>query len=347
MGRIVVATILLAAAVAAPRAQKVTASLEQGHQLLLADNTSKLQAALDQAASQGLHVVFGRDQGLYLRRPGSSDGPGTYRPIADDRPEDFEKALNMAGAQGFRLLPTTLTRSGGNTLGVMQRVSGTPIVYRYRVIPSSDALDKELGDLASSGLRPIGVFTQQSGMAASLGRPGRMYAVVEGADGPTSPGAAPAAAIRYRALSTLRASTLEKELNEAAAGGYRVKGGSFMNMLLEQSEGSAKYSYRVLGAARGSTIREEIDAAARDGYRVLPSAIMANPSSKAEVVFVLERSNENPRAYKYAFVDAEGPLVAVESKVQEGFTPVALVQHGGYNILFEREIPGSSADTHQ
>jgi hypothetical protein len=62
MRPIVVATILITAAVASPRAQKMTIPSGQNHLILSSDKTSTLQAGLEQAASQGFHVRFGSDQ---------------------------------------------------------------------------------------------------------------------------------------------------------------------------------------------------------------------------------------------------------------------------------------------
>ncbi|HEX2340802.1 MAG TPA: hypothetical protein VHI98_10010 [Vicinamibacterales bacterium] len=57
-----------------------------------------------------------------------------------------------------------------------------------------------------------------------------------------------------------------------------------------------------------------------------------------KIVFVLERSDESPHAYKYTLVDADGSLVVLESTLQDGFVPAALVPHGGYTILLEEEL---------
>jgi hypothetical protein len=297
-----VAAIVLTTTVGTLWAQNRSIAPNQNALFLLADQTAALQMALDEAASSGLSVVFGSNQGIYFRRDATKQS--AYRPVAHKRTEDFERALNGAGQQGFRAMPETLTISGYDAPVIMRRArdaGSSPI--RYRVLASDDKLDKNLSDAAAKGFLPIGVFTRQSGMAEMLGRPGRMYVVLEALSGGAAANASMATGSRYRRLSALRPSTLEKELNEVAADGYRVKGGSLMNVLVEKGELPAKYSYRVIGAIRGATIQDEIRQAGREGFRVLTAAIMHNPSAKLEIVFLMERSATGAHSYEYALLD--------------------------------------------
>ena len=297
----VVTAVVLITTMATLWAQKIPIDPAQNHLFVLADKTSTLQMLLDQAASSGLHVLFGSDQGVFLTRAATNDAPGAYRPIAANGTQEFERALNGGGEQGFRVIPATLTRSGNDTVAIMRRAPGGPTPSRYRVLAADDGFDKNLTDLASKGFVSIGVFTQQSGMAAQLGRPGRLYVVLEAVDG-TASEALPAASGRLRVLSTTRTSTMEKEINQAAAEGYRVKGGSFMNVLVEKvDDQSAKCNYRVIAVTRGTTLRDEIRQAGREGYRVVPSAVMGNPGSKLETVVVMEHSAEGSRSYRVPF----------------------------------------------
>ena len=331
---------LLTATMVSLWAQKVTIAPNQNHLFLSSDKPSTLQLALDQAASSGLHVVFGSNQGVFLTRV-STGAPGGYRPIADNRVDEFERALNAGGEQGFRVVPETLTRSGNNTLTVMRRAPGGATPYRYRVLASDDAFEKNLSDLASKGFSLVGVFTQQSGMAASLGRPGRLHAVLESSGSGTAANTPVPAGGPFRVVSAVRTSAMEKEINQAAADGYRVKGGSFMNVLVEKVDAPpAKYTYRVIGASRGTTLQDEIQQAGREGYRVVPSAIMGNPGSKSETVVLMEHAAANSRSYEYHFVipsaDSMGP--ELDGLLANGFAPVGLFMHVTYVILFEKGI---------
>jgi hypothetical protein len=335
MRPILMIALLINTTVAAGSAQTVKLDPNQNHLFLVADKAATLQPHLDQGAAHGLQVIFGNNQGIYLRRVEGQGSPEAYRAIMDDSTQDFEKGLNAEGERGYRVIPTTLTRAGNNSVAIMRRRGEDSTAFRYRVLPSDDALEKKLGDLRSKGFSVIGVFTQQSGMAAAMGRPGRMHVVLEASGGTDAPSGSGSAVLKWRAVSTLRASTLEKELNEAGANGYRVRGGSFMNVLVEQAEPAAKFSYRVIGTRRANTAIEEIQQAGRDGYRVLPFAIMDNPSTKLEVVFLLERSAASAPSYEY--VPSElGSHTLLDGLVTKGFTPAALVYQGDYFILFER-----------
>jgi hypothetical protein len=214
---------------------------------------------------------------LYLSRSATPEGPGAYRPVADNRPQDFEKALNTAGAQGFRLLPSTLTRSGGDTLGVMQRVP------RY-------------SHCLSVSRRP---FKRRVGQGN--GRLGVKWA--------------PADWCVHSAVGDGRVA----RTTGAPARRSRMKSGSLMNVLLERSEATAKYSYRVVGASRGSTLREEIEGAAR------PIPVRRRRSSSCLNARMGVRVPTSTRSWMH------------------GFVPAALVPHGGYTILLEKSCGPESA----
>ena len=116
------------------------------------------------------------------------------------------------------------------------------------------------------------------------------------------------------------------EINQAASGGYRVKDGSLMNVLVEKVEGfSERYSYRLVGATRGTTLLNEIQLAGREGYRVVPSEFMGNPSAKLETVILMERAAGSSRSYEYRLVSptAEKLSGVLDDFVASGFVPVA------------------------
>ena len=310
--------------------QQPTGTLNQNHVLLAAYNASALEGALNGASSMGLHVLFGSHDGVFLSRVEAQD-PGAYRAIRENDSDRFERALNAAGEQSFRLIPATLTRSDSGTVAVVRRTPGTVTPFRYRVIPATDGLDKNMRGLALKGFSIVGVFTQQSGMAATvLGRPGRLYAVLEASGGASTSSATPPRSGQYRTVSALRASTVEKELNQAAGEGYYVVGGSFMNVLLEKRPDAPEHSYRVVGAIRGTTLNAEVEDASRAGFRVVTSAIMNNPNSQAETVIVMERMPSSSRRYEYRWVSASrlADSSVLDDFSTAGYTPIALWRVG-------------------
>jgi hypothetical protein len=279
----------------------------------------------------GLHVLFGSHEGVFLSRARPADG-GAYRAIRENSSDRLERALNTAGEQSFRLIPATLTRSEKGRIVVMRRATGVVTPYRYRVVPCNDGLEDAIRDLAFKGFSIVGVFTQQSGMAATvLGRPGRLYAVLEASGGVPITNATTPPGTQYRIVSTLRASTMEQELEQLAAEGYHIVGGSWMNVLLEKRAGSRRtHSYRVIGAIRGVTMQNEVDEAGRAGFRVVRAAIMGNPNSRAETVIVMERMPSSARRYDYLWVSASrlANSNALDNFSAVGFAPIALWRSG-------------------
>lgn len=323
------------------RAQTPKIAPNQNYLFITADQASRLQAALDQAAGSGLEVVFGSNQGVFLKRTPDGAAPRAYWPIITGRVAAFEKELNAGGEQGFMVLPQTLTSFGRDVVVIMGRASGDSSKRSYRVLEWDGAFDKNLSQLTAKEFRPIGVFAQQSGMAAQLGRPGRLHVVLQTkAEGTMSKATAPASGW-LRQVSATRTSNLEKEINEAAGGGYRVIGGSLMSVALERvDDPSTTYTYRVVGAVRGPTLATEIQQAGRDGYRLLPTAIMSNPGSRLETVVVMERASTPSRSYEYDFVNpTENVAHLALSRLEEaGFTPVGLLLHAGYSVVFEKAL---------
>ena len=123
-------------------------------------------------------------------------------------------------------------------------------------------------------------------LAAALMATGEMYA----AD----------ASLDYRILATSRTSTMEKELNEAAADGYRFSkamGGKSANGGQEvvvamvrdlDNSGQEVRRYRLLAAARTSTMQKEMQRSADDGYEYAGQTVFETAFGGREVVVIME-----------------------------------------------------------
>lgn len=109
----------------------------------------------------------------------------------------------------------------------------------------------------------------------------------------------------YRVLATTRTSTMERELNEAAAEGYRFRdamggetafGGSELVSMTMRGPGfvRGRFSYRVLATNQTSTMEEEMQAAGEDGYDYRGQTVYESFFGGAEVVVVMERDNDAP-----------------------------------------------------
>jgi hypothetical protein len=106
----------------------------------------------------------------------------------------------------------------------------------------------------------------------------------------------------YKLLATSRTSTMEKELNDAAAAGYRldgtmggqIKGGEIITVMKKVTNG-AKYHYRLLATSRTGTMQKELEEAASQGYDY------AGYTGRGEVIVILERNLSAPAKKHYDY----------------------------------------------
>lgn len=84
----------------------------------------------------------------------------------------------------------------------------------------------------------------------------------------------------YLLLATTKTSTMQKELNEAAAAGYRLlvgspTSGTEMALILEKvATPPDTYEYLLLATSRTSTMQKELNDAAEKGFRLLPRTMI-------------------------------------------------------------------------
>jgi hypothetical protein len=109
----------------------------------------------------------------------------------------------------------------------------------------------------------------------------------------------------YRVLATNKTSTMEKELNEAAASGYRFQnaiggesafGGKEVVAVMSRitGEGDERFRYRLLATSKTSTMQQELQSAAREGYVYRAQTVFETTFGGKEVVAILERDLEAP-----------------------------------------------------
>ena len=152
----------------------------------------------------------------------------------------------------------------------------------------------------------------------------------------------------YLVLSTKRIQTIEKELDEVAAKGFRVLYGAptqqfDMALLLKrvQDAGQDPYSYKVLATTRIKTMEKEMNEAASQGYRLLPRTIIFKQGLfTAELVMLMEREPKANKSYVYKLITA-GKETKLHKKIDEsiaqGFSPVTMITIGEHVIVMEKE----------
>lgn len=154
---------------------------------------------------------------------------------------------------------------------------------------------------------------------------------------------------RYKLLATTKTSTMEKEVNEAAAQGYRILAGSptsstEMALFLEHvATGAEPYKYRLLATSRTGTMQKELNEAADGGYRLVPSTIIAKKSAftgAIEIVLLVERPPTGQKRYEYKLM-ATSRTSTLQKEVSEaqaaGFVVVGMVSRGEHMVIMEHQ----------
>ena len=113
----------------------------------------------------------------------------------------------------------------------------------------------------------------------------------------------------YRVLATLKTSTLEKEMNEAADAGFRFSfvmggetavGGNEGVAVLTKTGQGGRYSYKLLATSKTSTMQKELQEAADAGIEYRDQTVFNSAFGGQEVVCILERDKE-AMAHKYEY----------------------------------------------
>ena len=157
--------------------------------------------------------------------------------------------------------------------------------------------------------------------------------------------------LQYKLLATTRTSTMQKEINETAAKGYRIivgapASGSEMVLFLSKDGTVAQpYQYKLLATTRTGTMQKELNEAAAEGYRLIPSTMMAKSGFlSAEIVMVLEKSPNSAPRYEYKLL-ATSRTSTLQKEVteakNEGYLIVGMVSRGEHMVVMERERKGT------
>lgn len=108
-------------------------------------------------------------------------------------------------------------------------------------------------------------------------------------------------AIEYRVLATSKTSTMEKEMKEAAAAGFRYGGtmgggtafgGNEVVVIMTKAGPAQRYEYRLLATSKTSTMQRELEEAAASGYQYRGQSVFSSTFGGREVVVILERDRE-------------------------------------------------------
>ena len=119
----------------------------------------------------------------------------------------------------------------------------------------------------------------------------------------------------YRLLATNKTSTMQKEIDDAAAAGFRYRtvmggetsfGGSEVVVIMWQDPekaGKQRYQYRLLATSKTSTMQRELQEAGDQGFEYRGQTVFNTAFGGEEVVIILERDREQElRRYKYTLL---------------------------------------------
>ena len=147
----------------------------------------------------------------------------------------------------------------------------------------------------------------------------------------------------YKLLATSRTSTMEKELNQAAAEGYRLEstmggeGGGEIITVMRKAQGGAKYHYRLLATSRTGTMQKELQEAANEGYDY------RGYTARGEVLVILERDVTKParKNYEYKLLATSRTSTMqkeLDDAVEAGFELVAVIRRGEVITFLRKKV---------
>ena len=153
---------------------------------------------------------------------------------------------------------------------------------------------------------------------------------------------------KYKLLATTKTSTMEKEINETAAQGYRIlvgapTSGSEMALFLSHDGTVAEpFTYKLLATTRTGTMQKELNQLADGGYRLIPSTMIAKAQfmGGVEIVMIMERPPKVRKQYEYKLL-ATSLTSTLQKEVTEakdaGFVIIGMVSRGEHMVVLERE----------
>jgi hypothetical protein len=108
--------------------------------------------------------------------------------------------------------------------------------------------------------------------------------------------------VEYRVLATNKTSTMEKEMQEAAAAGFRFGGtmggetafggNEVVVVMTRIAKAAPRYEYRLLATTKTSTMQRELQEAGSAGFEYRGQSVFSSMFGGKEVVVILERDRE-------------------------------------------------------
>ena len=159
----------------------------------------------------------------------------------------------------------------------------------------------------------------------------------------------------YLLLATQKTSSMQKELSQAAAAGYRIIAGSRtsgteMALLLESvATPPDTYEYFLLATTKTSTMQKELNQAAARGFRLLPSTMMQKEQmfGSVEIVMIMEKPPGSPQRYEYLLLATTLTSTLqkeITAATEGGYEIVGMVSRGEHMVIMERPVESPAAE---
>lgn len=201
------------------------------------------------------------------------------------------KGVLMSAAR-LAVLTMVIAATGGGAIegspgvAAAQAMSG----YEYRVLATNktSTMEKELNEGAEAGFRFQAVMGGETAGGSEV-----VVVMARRADLKVQ--------VAYRLLATSKTSTMEKELQDAAAAGFEYRGqtvfksafgGEEVVCILERdrSAGQMRSAYRLLATTKTSTLQKELQTLGTAGYALVGMTVGKTAMGGKELVAIMRRA---------------------------------------------------------
>ncbi len=146
---------------------------------------------------------------------------------------------------------------------------------------------------------------------------------------------------RYLVLDTIRVKTLQGELDQASAAGYRVAFGDASHNILILEKGLDRYQYRVLQG-----LKDEFKTAVADAFCAVPNSFSSD-YMKARAL-IMEKPVGTSKIHDYLLLDTVRTKTLqkeLNEGAMKGYELAAISTYGAKNVLMEKTSPDAPPAT--
>lgn len=142
-------------------------------------------------------------------------------------------------------------------------------------------------------------------------------------------------AVEYRVLATSKTSTMQREMQDAAAAGFRLGsvmggrtafGGSEVVVVMQRTGSPDRFRYLLLATNKTSTMQRELQDAGDKGFEYAGQTVFKTALGGEEVVVILERREGAPIVkYEYLLLATKKTSTLEKELIEAG--------DGGYGLV--------------